>query len=64
MKQVIAAVFLAIAVGPAFSARGGGMDTVADPQECPVGTTPLANYKWQDRHLVRAGWACRTESTQ
>jgi hypothetical protein len=62
IRQTIAAVSFALVAGPAFPAEAG-MEKVAEAGDCPAGTTPLVNYEWRDRRLMRSGWACRPDST-
>jgi hypothetical protein len=59
MKRLIAAVSLAVLAGPAFAVNHE--DTVANPQDCPAGTSAHANYEWRNGGFVREGWACRID---
>jgi hypothetical protein len=45
------------------SAHAFGQETAADPQACPAGTTVASpDYKWENGHFVRDGWACVNQS--
>jgi len=61
MRKIAAALLLA-GVALSASAYDFARDTVANPQECPAGTDASPNYKWQNGHFVRDGWACQVQS--
>jgi hypothetical protein len=61
MKRIIAALFVAAFATASFAQapHGLGRAAVADPQDCPPGTTSVhPNYKWQDGRFLRDGWVC------
>jgi hypothetical protein len=61
MKRTTATLLASLAL--CASAHAFGQETVSDPQACPAGTTEASpNYKWENGHLVRDGWACVNRS--
>jgi hypothetical protein len=62
MKRVAAAMLLA-GLALSASALDLGRKVVADPKDCPFGTTDVsAYYKLENGRFVRDGWACEMRS--
>ena len=61
MKRILAALFLAALANASFAqaAKDTSEAHVANPQDCPAGTSTQAYYKWQDGRFVRDGWVCQ-----
>jgi len=61
MRKIAAVLLSGFALSA--SAYDFSRDTVANPQDCPAGSVPSVNYKWQGGHFVRDGWVCDVSSS-